>query len=99
MTDRIAETIVATAMIGVRTVAMIAATRATTGVMATGIRRRSTNATTAAIADCYAGLVDGLVADEAVDGLPVLRTDTLLADAQGRRRVAAETLAFAEGLA
>jgi LPPG:FO 2-phospho-L-lactate transferase len=56
-------------------------------------------ATTAAIADCYAGLVDGLVADEPVDGLPVLRTDTLLADAEGRRRVAAETLAFAEGLA
>jgi LPPG:FO 2-phospho-L-lactate transferase len=56
-------------------------------------------ATTAAIADCYAGLIDGLVADEPVDGLPVLRTDTLLADAEGRRRVAAETLAFAEGLA
>jgi LPPG:FO 2-phospho-L-lactate transferase len=56
-------------------------------------------ATTAAVADCYAGIVDGLVADEAVDGLPVLRTDTLLADADGRRRVAAETLAFAEGLA
>jgi LPPG:FO 2-phospho-L-lactate transferase len=55
-------------------------------------------ATTAAIADCYAGLVDGLVADDAVDGLPVLRTDTLLADAAGRRRVAAETLAFAEAL-
>jgi LPPG:FO 2-phospho-L-lactate transferase len=56
-------------------------------------------ATTAAIADCYAGLADGLVADEAVDGLPVLRIDTLLADAEGRRRVAAEALAFAEGLA
>jgi LPPG:FO 2-phospho-L-lactate transferase len=56
-------------------------------------------ATTAAIADRYAGLVDGLVADEAVDGLPVLRTDTLLADAEGRRRVAAEALTFAEGLA
>ena len=56
-------------------------------------------ATTAAIADCYAGLVDGLVADEAVDGLPVLRTDTLLADPESRRRVAAATLAFAEGLA
>jgi len=55
--------------------------------------------TTAAIADLYEGLLDGLVADEAVDGLPVLRTDTLLADAAGRRRVAAETLTFAEGLA
>jgi LPPG:FO 2-phospho-L-lactate transferase len=56
-------------------------------------------ATTAAIADCYAGLIDGLVADEAVDGLPVLKTDTLMAGAEGRRRVAAETLTFAEGLA
>jgi LPPG:FO 2-phospho-L-lactate transferase len=56
-------------------------------------------ATTAAIADCYAGLIDGLVADEAVDGLPVLRTDTLMTGAEGRRRVAAETLTFAEGLA
>ena len=53
----------------------------------------------AAIADCYAGLIDGLVADEAVAGLPVLQTDTLMADAESRRRVAAETLRFAEGLA
>jgi len=56
-------------------------------------------ATTAAIADCYAGLLDGLVADEAVDGIPVLRTDTLLSHPGDRRRVAAETLSFAEGLA
>jgi LPPG:FO 2-phospho-L-lactate transferase len=56
-------------------------------------------ATTASIADCYAGLIDGLVADEAVEGLPVLRTDILMAGAEGRRRVAAETLTFAEGLA
>ncbi len=56
-------------------------------------------ATTASIAACYAGLIDGLVADEPVDGLPVLQTDTLMADAAGRRRVAAETLRFAEGLA
>ena len=56
-------------------------------------------ATTEAVAGCYAGLIDGLVADEAVDGLPVLKTDTLMADAASRRRVAAETLSFAEGLA
>jgi LPPG:FO 2-phospho-L-lactate transferase len=55
--------------------------------------------TTAAIADLYAGLLDGLVADEPVDGLPVLQTDTLLSDPERRRRVAAETLSFAEGLA
>jgi len=56
------------------------------------------DASTEAIAACYAGLIDGLVADEPVDGLPVLQTDTLMSDAAGRRRVAAETLQFAEGL-
>jgi LPPG:FO 2-phospho-L-lactate transferase len=56
-------------------------------------------ATTASIAACYAGLIDGLVADEPVDGVPVLQTDTLMSDAASRRRVAAETLQFAAGLA
>ena len=56
-------------------------------------------ATTAGIAGCYAGLVDGLVADEDVDGLPLLRIDTLLDDPDARRRVAGETLRFAEALA
>lgn len=54
---------------------------------------------TEAIAACYDGLIDGLVADEAVAGLPVLRTDTLMSDAGSRRRLAGETLQFAEGLA
>ncbi|MDX6677457.1 MAG: 2-phospho-L-lactate transferase [Solirubrobacteraceae bacterium] len=54
---------------------------------------------TEAIASCYAGLIDGLVADEPVDGLPVLQTDTLMRDGDDRRRLAAETLRFAEGLA
>jgi LPPG:FO 2-phospho-L-lactate transferase len=55
----------------------------------------------AGVADAYDGLLDGLVCDEeaAGIGLPVLRTDTLLADAEGRARVARETLRFAEGLA
>ena len=55
-------------------------------------------ASAAGIADCYAGLIDGLVADEPVDGLPVLRTDTLMTDAASRHRLAAETLTFAQGL-
>jgi LPPG:FO 2-phospho-L-lactate transferase len=54
---------------------------------------------TEAIAATYAGIIDGLVADEAVDGMPVLRTDTLMRDAGDRRRVAEATLRFAEGLA
>ncbi|MDP2712367.1 MAG: 2-phospho-L-lactate transferase [Solirubrobacteraceae bacterium] len=58
------------------------------------------DASTASIAACYDGLLDGLVADEPVDaGVPVLRTDTLMTDADSRRRVARETLRFAEGLA
>jgi LPPG:FO 2-phospho-L-lactate transferase len=56
-------------------------------------------ATTAAVADGYEGLIDGLVADEVVDGLPVLQTDTLMDDPAARRRVAAETLTFAAGRA
>jgi LPPG:FO 2-phospho-L-lactate transferase len=55
-------------------------------------------ATTEAVAGLYAGLLDGLVADEAVDGLPVLRTDILLSDGEHRRRVADATLRFADGL-
>lgn len=54
--------------------------------------------TAAGIASCYAGLIDGLVADEHADGVPVLRMDTLMSDPESRRRVAAETLRFAEGL-
>lgn len=54
--------------------------------------------TTAGIAACYAGLIDGLVADEPAGDVPVLQTDTLMSDPASRRRVAAETLRFAEAL-
>ena len=47
------------------------------------------------IAAAYEGLIDGLVADERTRALPVLETDVLLADADGRRRVAEQTLQFA----
>ncbi len=50
-------------------------------------------------AEAYAGLVDGLVADERARGLPVLQTDTLMDDAGARRRLAQETLRFADSLA
>ena len=53
----------------------------------------------AGVARVYEGVIDGIVADERVDGLSALRTDTLMADAAGRRRVADETLAFARALA
>ena len=52
------------------------------------------------IAEAYRGLIDGIVTDEDVQlPLPALRTDTLMADAAGRERVARETLAFALALA
>jgi LPPG:FO 2-phospho-L-lactate transferase len=51
------------------------------------------------IAAFYDGLLDGLVADERTDSLPVLETDVAMPDAAGRRRVAQETLDFALALA
>jgi LPPG:FO 2-phospho-L-lactate transferase len=50
------------------------------------------------VAAAYDGLLDGIVADEPVDDLPHLVTDTLMADAAARRRVAEETLHFAASL-
>jgi LPPG:FO 2-phospho-L-lactate transferase len=53
----------------------------------------------AGVAAAYADVIDGIVTDEAAaDGLPVLQTQTLMADAADRRRVAEETLRFAEAL-
>ena len=58
------------------------------------------SADAAGIAGYYGDVLDGLVADEPLPGsdLPLLQTDTLMADAAGRARVAAEVLTFAEGL-
>jgi LPPG:FO 2-phospho-L-lactate transferase len=50
------------------------------------------------IATAYAGVIDGLVADEPADGIPVHVTDTLMADGTGRRRLAEATLAHAASL-
>jgi LPPG:FO 2-phospho-L-lactate transferase len=56
--------------------------------------------TAAGIAGYYGGVLDGMVTDEsAAGGLPVLGTDTLMDDAAARRRVAEETVRFAESLA
>jgi LPPG:FO 2-phospho-L-lactate transferase len=50
------------------------------------------------IAAHYSGLLDGLVSDERTDAVPVLETDVLLDTPDARRRVAEETLRFAEAL-
>jgi LPPG:FO 2-phospho-L-lactate transferase len=58
-------------------------------------------ATTAGIAAYYAEVIDGLVADERLDGadVPLLVTDIDLNTPTARERVARETLDFARGLA
>ena len=43
--------------------------------------------------------VDGLVADQRTDTLPVLQTDVLMDTEPARRRLAQETLGFALALA
>jgi LPPG:FO 2-phospho-L-lactate transferase len=50
------------------------------------------------LAATYAGLIDGLVADEAAEAVATLQTDVLMEGAEGRRRLALETLEFALGL-
>jgi LPPG:FO 2-phospho-L-lactate transferase len=51
------------------------------------------------VVDHYEGLLDGLVADERASGVPTLETDVEMADAEARRRVARDTLAYADALA
>jgi len=46
----------------------------------------------------YAGLIDGLVADERAESVPVFETQVLMDDAGARRRLAQQTLEFALGL-
>ncbi len=54
--------------------------------------------TSEGIAAHYDGLLDGLIADERADTIPTLETDVEMGDADARRRVARETLAFARAL-
>jgi LPPG:FO 2-phospho-L-lactate transferase len=46
----------------------------------------------------YPGLLDGIVADEPVEALPCLRTDTVMDGPEGRRRVAREIVEFGRKL-
>ena len=50
------------------------------------------------IADAYAEVIDGLVADEPAEGVPVLETDTLMDSDAARRDLAAKILEFADSL-
>jgi LPPG:FO 2-phospho-L-lactate transferase len=53
----------------------------------------------AGIAAAYAGVIDGLVADDREAPVPVLETNVLMDGADGRRRLADEALRFALALA
>jgi LPPG:FO 2-phospho-L-lactate transferase len=55
-------------------------------------------ANAAGVTQLYAGLIDGLVSDEPVAGVPCLRTSTLMAGAQARRELAERVLEFANAL-
>jgi LPPG:FO 2-phospho-L-lactate transferase len=50
------------------------------------------------IAACYAGLIDGLVADERTDRLPLLECEVLMDTPEQARELAARTLQFARAL-
>jgi LPPG:FO 2-phospho-L-lactate transferase len=50
------------------------------------------------IAAAYAGLLDGLVADQRASGVPTLETDVVLDTAEQRHDVAERTLTFADAL-
>jgi len=63
------------------------------------LRWAGVEASSAGIASYYGDVIDGLVADERIDALPTLETDTLMSDPGQRRRVAEETLEFARALA
>jgi LPPG:FO 2-phospho-L-lactate transferase len=52
----------------------------------------------AGVAGAYAEVIDGIVADEEVDGLPGRVTDTLLQSAEDRARLAREVVDFATSL-
>ncbi len=52
----------------------------------------------AGVAAFYGELLDGIVADEDVGGLPTLRADTRMDDAAARARVAAQVLSFADAV-
>jgi LPPG:FO 2-phospho-L-lactate transferase len=54
--------------------------------------------TSTGIATAYENLIDGLVADEPTEAIPVLETDVLMDGPEGRRRLAADTLRFALSL-
>jgi LPPG:FO 2-phospho-L-lactate transferase len=70
------------------------------GPTAAFMRYRGVEVSGRGLAALYDGVIDGLVTDEPIDhALPILQTDLLMEAADGRRRLAQETLSFAASLA
>jgi LPPG:FO 2-phospho-L-lactate transferase len=68
------------------------------GPTAAFMRQRGVAVNAAGLAELYGDLLDGIVADQEVPGLPTLQTDLLMDGKAGRTRLAAETLRFALSL-
>jgi LPPG:FO 2-phospho-L-lactate transferase len=68
------------------------------GPTAAFLRWAGVERTAAGVAAYYGAVLDGVVADEPVPGLPCLVTDTAMADRAAQERVAREVLAFAADL-
>jgi LPPG:FO 2-phospho-L-lactate transferase len=62
------------------------------------LRAAGVEPSAAGVAAHYDDVIDGYVADERVDGVPMLETDVRLDDSASRERVARETLRFALAL-
>jgi LPPG:FO 2-phospho-L-lactate transferase len=62
------------------------------------LRWAGRSVSSAGIAETYAGILDGLVADQRTRAVTVLETSVLMNDPAARRRLAQQTLQFAQGL-
>jgi LPPG:FO 2-phospho-L-lactate transferase len=62
------------------------------------LRWAGRSVSSAGIAETYAGILDGLVADQRTRAVTVLETSVLMNDPGARRRLAQQTLQFAQGL-
>ena len=70
------------------------------GPTASFMRHRDVEVSARGLAELYAGVIDALVTDESTDlQLPTLQTNLLMDGAEGRRRLARETLEFAKSVA
>ncbi len=68
------------------------------GPTATFMAYTSHESSAAGVVEIYGDLLDGMIADEPVGGLPALLTDVRMDDAAGRVRLARETVSFALAL-